>query len=887
MTTRLDPERWQRIGHVLDAALASEPEHWPAVLDATCAGAPDVRAEVEQLLARLDDARGFLESPPAAAAAAVLAERTASDGMTPGGRVGPYRIVTEIGEGGMSRVFLAERADGEFEQRVALKLLRPGLDTEIDRARFRAERQILASLNHPNIARLLDGGLTDAGHPYLALEYVEGQPIDVYCEEHGLTVQQRLELFLMAAEATQYAHRNLIVHRDIKASNIFVSVDGVVKLLDFGLAKLVEPAVYDAEPRTHTVAHWMTPEYAAPEQIRREPVTTLTDVYQLGVVLYRLMSGRLPFVAPHGDLRELETAVLRGDPPPPSSAVAQLDRGLARLLRGDVDGIVAMALRADPTERYASVEAFADDIRRHLSGHPVRARRISAAYRARRFVRRHKVETLAGFAIVISLLGGAGVAVWQARRAAMQRDLAQLASRESQAVTSFVVGVFEASDPSAARGDTLTAAELVRRAAARTELLRHQPLAQARMMEVTAQLYEGLGQYERAYDMLRRALDVRRATRGGRGDELAGTLVQYANVLIALGRHAQADSAANQALVLRQRALGPRDPAVAASLHQLATIAVYRGDFRAGEAYHRQALAIRQASLGPNDSTTAQSYLALCATLRREGRLADAEQNCRRGLAIVERALEPNDPQVAEAMLKLAYLLDEDRGNYAEAEPLYRRALEIRRQALGDGHPIVAATLLDIADLLARRGRFDEAVTTAEQGLRIARHALGPDHPAYISFSGREAVILYEAGRLNESAAMLRDAIASDLRIRGKDHENNAGLETNLARVLIAKREYRDAEPLLLDAIRIRQAVGGPSSTGGAFDEGMLGMLWSREGRYSAADSVLRGAVAKMERRVGREQPDLRELYGWLADLDESRGRHTEALQYRAIAKRN
>ena len=885
MTTPLDPERWQRIGQVLDAALAADPEHWPAVLDATCAGAPDLRREVEELLARVDDARRFLDSPPASAAAAVLAEAKSAYRMELGGRVGAYRIEREIGHGGMSRVFLAERADGEFEQRVALKLLRPGLDSEMDRARFRAERQILATLNHPNIARLLDGGLTEGGHPYLVLEYVEGQPIDKYCEEHALTVRERLQLFLMAAEATQYAHRNLIVHRDIKASNIFVSVDGAVKLLDFGLAKLLEPAAYGAESaQAQTVAHWMTPEYAAPEQIRREPVTTLTDVYQLGVVLYRLLTGRLPFAAPHGDLRELEAAVLRGEAPLPSAAIVQPERGRARLVRGDLDAIVSMALRTNPADRYASVEAFADDVRRHLSGHPVRARRVSAAYRARRFVRRHKVETVAGAAILMSVLAGAGVAVWQARRAALQRDLAQLASHESQAVTSFVLGLFEASDPAGARGDTLTAGQLVARAAARAELLRNQPLAEARMLEVTARLYRSLGQYTKAYTILQRAIAIRRSVPTGDPMELAEALVQSAQLEVDLGHYAAGDSIARQALRLQEQSAGTRDPAVARTLLLIGGVAVYRGDLAAAEAYDRRAFEILDQTLGPDDSLTVDSRLKIGATLRREGRTDEAEREFRDVLATRQRTLAPDDPHLADAILKLAYILDEDRGRYDEAEPLYRHALEIRRRAYGNASPMVAATLFDISSLQSRRGDHAGSVASARQGLEIAQAAYGPNHPAVADFTANLAAALHRAGRLEEAESLYRRAIALDERTRGRAHENIAGVETNLAQLLVDRGNDAAADSTARDALRIRVEAVGPNSPNTAATEGLLGFVLTREGRYAAADSVLRHAIATMERQVGRRHPDVRQLYGWLADLEDARGRRTDAARYRSIA---
>jgi eukaryotic-like serine/threonine-protein kinase len=885
MTMRLDPDLWRRIGQVLDAALSCEPEQWPAVLDATCAGAPDVRREVEELLGRVDRARGFLELPPAAAAAAVIAEANEAQVSESGRRIGAYEIEREIGRGGMSRVFLAHRADGQFEQRVALKLLRPGLDTEIDRARFRAERQILASLNHPNIARLLDGGLTNAGQPYLVLEYVDGEPIDAYCDANALSVRERLTLFLMVADATQYAHRNLIVHRDIKSSNVFVSVDGAVKLLDFGLAKLLEPGAYGRDSSgMHTVTHWMTPEYAAPEQIRREPVTTLTDVYQLGAVLYRLLTGRLPFTAHDGDLQELQAAVLRGDPMPPSAAIANADAARAKALRGDLDAITLKALRKDPVERYASVEALADDVRRYLSGHPVHARRITRLYRMRRHVRRHRIETVAVAGITLSVLAGSGISMWQARRAARERDLAALASRESQAVTSFVMGLFDSSDPAVTRTNPLSAVELVRRAVGRADLLNGEPLAHARMLEVTARLYQSLGQYADAFGVLQRAITIRRDLRPGNPAELSAALGQMSELLLRLGRYRTADSVSREALELQRQALGPNSPAVAGTLHQIASIAVYLGNLPVAEQSQREALAVSQQVFGENDTLTAQRHLQLGAIFRREGRMADAEREYRGGLASLTRTVGPDNPQVADAMLGLAYLLDEVRGRYTEAEVLYRRALQVRRRAFGDAHPLVAATLLDYAEFLSRRGDRGAAVAPARQGVDIVLREYGVEHSVVAVQSGRMAAILYRAGHADEATILYHRSIATTRRLRGRDHENLVGLELGLAEVMIDRRDFVAADSLIRDAIRIRRQAGGPDNPGIAPAEGFLGMLMTREGKYAAADSILRHSVATLERQVGRDYPDVRLLYGYLADLDDARGRHAEASRYRAIS---
>jgi len=658
-----------------------------------------------------------------------------------------------------------------------------------------------------------------------------------------------------------------------------------VKLLDFGLAKLVDPGIYGrVSSAPHTVAQWMTPEYAAPEQFKREPVTTLTDVYQLGVVLFRLLTGRLPFVGADGDIRELEAAVLHEDPKAPSIAVAATDTSFARTLRGDLDAIVLKALRKEPNERYASVDAFADDLRHHLSGHPVAARRNTSLYRARRFVRRHRIETFAALGISISVLVGAGLALSQAQRAAAERDLAAIASRESQAATDFVMGLFETSDPAETAGDTLTAQQLVHRAAAHAERLRGQPLVQAQMLEITARLYQSLGQYDETYNILERALAIRRTMKGRDAIEAAGTLNQLAGVLILLGRYPAADSAAREALRVQEQALGQPHPTIAKTLHQVANIAIYRGDFATAELYHRRALAMREASLGPDDSLTAESHLTLGAMFRREGKLTDAERELRTGRTIFERTLGPSSPRVADAIVQIAYLLDDIRARYAEAEPLYRQALQIRRHAFGDGHPMVAATMLDLGELLSRRGDHIQAVHMGRQAVDIARRAYGAEHPVVASFTGRLAAIVFRGGGLAEGETLFRQAIAMDQRLLRPDHENIAGLEMGLAHLLITRRDYAGADSAVQDAIRIRERAAGPEHPGSAMAHGLFGLLLAREGNFIAADSTLRRALETLERQVGRDHPDVRELYGWLADVQDARGRRDAAARYRAIA---
>ena len=463
------------------------------MLDARCGADARLRREVEGYLRRVSAAEHFLVAPPTALAARLIVEghEAVNGSRYVGRRIGSFRVVRQIGRGGMARVFLAERADGQFAQHVALKLLRPGFDSDVDVERFRAERQILASLSHPNIARLYDGGVTDDGLPFLVLEYVEGQPIDRHCETHSLSTRARLDLFLKVAHAVQYAHDRSIVHRDLKPSNILVSADGVVKLLDFGLARMLEEGVTGEAPPTRTGHRWMTPEYAAPEQVRGSAITSGTDVYQLGAVLYELLSGHTPFAHRAATLHELEMAALDQDPEPLDGA-----------FRGDLDAIILKALHKKPEDRYAAAGDLAEDIRRHLTGHPVRARRPTVGYRTRRFVARHRVR-LAAAAVVVLVAGVSVSAVVAERIGARRADLAANLVRQLRALP--------ASIGDARRHD---AERLVSRAMSVARNRSISPESRAQLLEAAGRVDVGLGERQAGFGLLQHGLDIRRRQAG-------------------------------------------------------------------------------------------------------------------------------------------------------------------------------------------------------------------------------------------------------------------------------------------------------------------------------------------------------------------------------------
>ena len=859
----MNPTRWREVEAVLDATLDSDPSQWPGILEQRCAGDADLRREVESLLGRYDRALRFLESPPVAAAAAVAAE--VSNGTRPERtRVGPYRIVRQVGQGGTARVYLAERDDGQFSQRVALKVLRPGHDSEIDQGRFRAERQILASLSHPNIARLLDGGMSDDGLPYIVMELVDGEPIDRYCASHSLSVRARLEMFATVCEATQYAHRNLVVHRDLKPSNILVTSDGDVKLLDFGLAKLLEGRAGDSASAA-TTQRWMTPEYAAPEQVRGEPTTTSTDVYQLGVVLYGLLTGSLPFGSREHSSWELAQSILDHEPPRPSSVSAH---GAA--IRGDLDAIVLHALRKEPDQRYASVEAFREDIERHLTGLPVRARHGNALYRAGRAIRRHR-WSVAAAAVLLLLLGGYAVTLtMHARR--MQLTLARVEQEKTKAEgsTQFLLGLFSENVPGFGPRDTLTAQQLLTRGEQQADALRDQPLAHAQMLAVLGTIHHDLRSFDRALTLLERALALRRSILGESHPDVAESMYQLGRLEHSRGNYDRARGLLAAALETQHRVLGAEHPAAVETAFRLVQI---REGVDVEIAAARQMLATSRRVHGPEHPDVAEQLLRLGMSLRRVGQHEEAETVLRGSLAMVQRLTPSDRENISRHTMHLAILMHH-RERLDEAEQLYRTHLAMQEELFGPDHPRMSGPLRNLAAVLRSKGDLDEAERLSRRDVAIAERAFGDQHSNYsqsIAFLSR---ILQTRGRLQEAEALRRRELAILRTTYGPTHPVVAGSLHSLATVLLDKGEYDDAERLLVEARAMRERDGGAESP----PVGTLLPAFARLARarhdYAAADSLLMRAL-RIFRTYGYtdQQTNVREVYREQELLYEAWGR--------------
>ena len=708
--------RWQRIESLFNAASDLPESDRAGFLSQACGGDLELLHEVESLLASADKTLGFLQDPVQQAAQKIAAE------STPSQRVGSYELIQLIGSGGMGEVYLAERADEQFRHRVAIKRMRSGLEmSQTLIPHFRAERQILANLDHPNIARLMDGGIAPDGSPYLVMEYVEGLPIDEYCARNRLGVHQRLTLFQSLCAAVEYAHRHFVVHRDIKPQNVLVTFEGVPKLLDFGIAKLLDPDDRPTEP-TRQTQRLMTPEYASPEQLLGKPITTASDVYGLGVLLYELLAGRRPFRVQTGSHLELATLICEHEPAPPRE-VAQAHPDSAppdmKAWRPELDSIVLKAIAKRPEARYTSAAQLSDDLAAYNDQYPLLSQPDTWRYRARKWVRRHRTATVAGGAAVLVLIGFITAMALMAHRAGEERMKAE---REAK----FLVGMFQAAAPEVSKGRTVTARDLLDQGAQRIDReLAAVPAVHASMLETMAQAYTSLGLYDPAKDLAARAYQLRLKVSGPDQPETADALYLLADLTQQKGDYAKAEQLFRELVALRKKTGGVQDLAYAGTLGALGECLYWEAKDSEAESVLREALAIDRGH-GSDSGSDVRNYLAL--VLERRGEYTEAGSLLKEAAEIDGRTKGVDNPDYAVSLHNLASALI-DQGDLNGAETRLRETLAIRRKVLGRDHPMTAMTTNNLGFVLLEKGEPGEAEPFLRQTLEANEQRYGPNHP--------------------------------------------------------------------------------------------------------------------------------------------------------------
>ena len=880
-----DVGRWERLEELFAAAVGLPPAGQAALVEREAASDPELGRQLMALLEhdRIAGTR-IAQTVNGAAQAAAAPDWT-------GRRFGPYRVVREIGRGGMGLVFEAVRDDLEYRKTVALKIAPWWRDQDLLRERFREERQILAGLEHPNIARFLDGGTQD-GVPYFAMEYVEGLPITEYTHRAGLKLREKIELFLQVCAALQFAHQNLVVHRDLKPSNILVTAEGAPKLLDFGIAKLLG-AFEDSPTTTLTgIAPW-TPDYASPEQVRAGRITTRTDVYSLGLVLFEILTGERGQRADTSSPRALDRSICEAETPPASE---RAPRTIARQLAGDLDTIVAKAVHKDPERRYATVGELSDDLGRYLEGRPVRARRPSTWYRTSRFVRRNWLPVGAASVALLGLAAGAVGFAWQARlanrsrvAAEQQRDRAARehrmadeqrdaavreqaraeslareanAQREranSEAATAKAVSDFlqkdllaqassanQASPGRKPDPDLKVRTALDRAAAGIAGKFDRQPAVEAAIRQTMGEAYKDLGLLPEAQKQLERALELRQGIVGGDHPDTLHTLGLLGEVYWMQGQRAEVGLLWNKLLASQRRVLGERNSETLDTMGNLAVLAHAEGRDGEAEALYRRVLDIERAVMGERNEQTLTTMDNLATFYTGTGRYAQSEALLTRTLEARTRALGQDHLTTMQSTNNLATLLASE-GKYEQSGALLSKLLESQRRVLGPEHPTTLVGMSNLAKVQALEGMYEAAEALYTRLVEIRRRVLGETHPGTFIVMNNLAAVWRNEGRLAEAEKLENQVLEAERKLLGEDHRETLVARNYLGLIYQRQGRYADAEALFQKLADARRRVLGARHIDTARTLTSLGEVRMQEAKHGDAEAPLREAVAIYE----------------------------------------
>ena len=856
---------WQRVEVLLDTALSYPSDERTAYLQQACNEDPSIRTLLLELWAAGKEADKALEEQVPVAIQQAIDQISFDDILDPslakGSRLGEYLILREIGQGGVGVVYEAERADGHFDQKVALKIIKRGMDTENVLKRFLAERQILAGLQHANIAHLMDGGMSPDGRPYLVMEFVDGAPITTFCDTHQLSIKERLALFARVCQSVSYAHRSLVVHRDLKPSNILVTEEQAIKLLDFGIAKvLASPEQHASGAATTIAAHrMMTPEYAAPEQVFGQTITTATDVYALGIILYELLCGTRPYSFPSRDLATIERTIREAEPKLPSkiigkgnpeSALTPEDRDaigqqrkstherLSNELKGDLDTIVLKALRREPDRRYESVSAFAADIDNYLTGRPVEARPATLAYRTRKLYQRNKAGFAGAALVMLAILFSLFSTIRQNRLILAERDIAQNEATKSERVTEFLMAVFETTDPEIAQGDTLTAYDILERGAERLESdLEEEPEVLGDMMTVIGRMYLNLGSYDGAHTWLKNAFDHRTSLfQEERHPDMYEATYHYATALFELGQHGEAEK------LLLQSLDPPPDLDDAAIKDRVSQI-----------------------------------YNSLGLVLHADGRPEESKEAHETALAYQLELYGEDEPGVAIYMLHLGNILDE-LSEYDRANELFQDALELYRNNPEGNSITMGSTLHSFAGTLNSQGNYEEAERYYREAISHLSKYLGPDHAEIYDIKSDLASFLGEIGRYPESESLHIAILEFETNTYGEAHPHVIMTSNNLGSLYVLTGEHDKAEAMLGKALELNKKTYGAESTHYINSLSNLGVLLYFRGKYLEAAQHFSTALEMDKIVYGTDHPYVATRSHNLSSALYEMGRYEEAV---------
>lgn len=872
-------DRWKEIDDLFEQALDLQQEERRAFLEALSERDEELSSGVNALLGAVESSSRFLETPVGEACAPPWGEVFASSsdgGRTEpedrsGERVGPYRLVRRLGRGGMATVYLAQRADGLWKQQVALKLIRHGLDSQDVVRRFLTERQILSSLRHPNIASLLDGGTLEDGLPYLVMEYVDGTPITEYCDERRLSVDRRLRLFCEVGRAVQHAHRSLIVHRDLKPSNILVTDQGRVKLLDFGIAKLLDPELDPGSVALTRPGHRpLTPQYASPEQLAGGPITTASDIYQLGVLLHRLLCGRRPQAARWARSPSLAPRAATGKPTRPSRAVTAAPAAeagkataatlasrrrttperLARRLRGDLDMIVGKSLRGDPSERYDSAAALVEDVERHLEAVPIRARAPARGYRLRKFLQRNRWVAPVTLAALLATGMYAFTVQRQTRALERERNVARAEAERADEIRAFMAELFRSANPftpaDPERGREITVAQSLEIGAARVRSeMESRPALQADLLGAIADVYSSLGLAEQAIRLRRESLALVREIHGPDSPEAASHVRALGNVVADTGTRDEAEALLQEALVLTRNLFGEGDTIYAGVLKDLGYLASNQGRHAEAMQHLEEALSILETADPLPERQLASVLGALTSVYPPLGRPDDAVRAGERSLRYIRRTRGEGHPRTALAMVQLANAHDWQ-DELGRAVELYRSAVPIMERTLGEDHSETMNSINNLGVSLLKADELEQAEAVFRRILELRIRRYGERHEDVGSALQNLAATLSRMGRWDEAEGALSRAHEIFIDALEPGHFQTAFPLLTLSEIRLERGNLAGAEASASEAARVLRS----SLPEGHFATAVAECRWGRAlaglGRTPEATPLLEGAATQL-----------------------------------------